>query len=385
MITPQEIAGKALRKYPEYLRSVIQGTSLFPLQIPADKKGATDFATLHKELEALISASKARTGYGYSLEYKRVLTRKHVEQDAISAIYFEREADYLKFLNKVAQAEEFKQTLTQLLQWRPAIKDWLLRQSPDVIFQYKDSWRSICSVVDYLLEHDVAGHYLRTIPVPVHTKFIQRFSAIIYSLLKFLHPERFTKEDLTLDESLGLQKKPHLFMLRWLDKDYCQQFSAGMDIFGVTVEHLKGVSWPVRKIMLVENETNLFLLPAMPGSFGLACGGGALHLLKEIPLFNDSSLYYWGDLDEKGFVLLHDMRGYYPHVKSLLMEDEVVSFHQEEMGKQPKPYRDHEMPALTAAERRAYVFLSAHQGRIEQEKLNQAFILAHLEQLEETT
>ncbi|MBO9564754.1 MAG: hypothetical protein J7621_18405 [Niastella sp.] len=382
MITPREIAGKALRKYTDYLRSVIQGISLFPLYIPADKKGSADFAARHKELEGLIGASKERTGYGYSLEYKKVITRKHGEQDEVTAVFFEQEADYVRFLDKVAQTEDFKLTLEQLLQWRPVIKDWLLQQSPDILFQHKDGWNGICVVVDYLLSHDVAGHYLRTIPVPVHTKFIQRYSAVIYSLLKYLQPARFDKAAFGLEETLGLLKKPHLFMLRWLDDDCCKKYSAGMGVFGITIDYLKSVSWPVRRIILVENETNLFLLPALPGTFGLACGGGALHLLKEIPLFSNSLLYYWGDLDEKGFVLLHDMRLYYPHVKSLLMEDEVIAFHQDEMDSQPKHYRERELPALTTTEKSAYVFLSAHQGRIEQEKLNQAFLQERLLRLE---
>lgn len=382
MITPQEIAGKALRRYTDYLRSIIQGTNLFPLYISADKKAAADFAVRHKELEALISASRERAGYGYSLEYKRVMTRKHGEQDEVTAVYFEQEADYVGYLHKESQTEDFKLMVEQFLQWRPAIKDWLLLQSPDLLFQYSDSWAGIRAVVDFLINHDVSGHYLRTIPVPVHTKFIQRYSGVIYSLLKYLQPERFDKSDLSLEEALGLLKKPHLFMLRWLDRELCAEHSAGMDVFGITVDHLKRIKWAMRKIILVENETNLYLLPALPGAFGLACGGGALHLLKEIPLFKNSALHYWGDLDEKGFVLLHDMRLYYPHVKSLLMDERVVIFHQDEMDKQPKHYRERELSALTNAEKSAYVFLSAHQGRIEQEKLNQSYIQEYLSRLE---
>ena len=381
MITPKEIAGKALRKYTDYLRSVIRGTNLFPLYIPADKKAAVDFAAWHKELEVLISASKERAGYGYSLEFKRVITRRHGEQDEVTAVYFEHEADYLRFLDKVTQAEDFKLILTQLLQWRPAIKDWLLQQSPDILPQYKDGWAGICTVVDYLLEHDVTGHYLRTIPMPVHTKFIQQYNHLIYSLLKFLQPEQFDRTGLTLEEALGLQKKPQLFILRWLDEQFCTEYSTGMNVFGITVDYLRRISWPVKQIILVENETNLYLLPALQGTFALASSGGALHLLKEIPLFHHTALYYWGDLDEKGFVMLHDMRLYYPHVKSLLMGEAVVAFHQEEMGQQQNAYRVRELPELTTEERSAFVFLSAHQGRIEQEKLNQAYLQKYLSRL----
>lgn len=381
MITAQEIAGKALRKYTDYLRSMIQGTDLFPLYIPADRKAAADFATRHKELEALIGSSKERIGYGYSLQYKKVVTRKHGEQDEVTAVYFETEKDYLRSLNKVAQAQDFKMILSQLLQWKPGMKDWLLHQSPDVLLLYGGVWIDICTVVEYLLEHDVTGHYLRTLAVPVHTKFIQQYQAVIFSLLKFLQPARFDHAVFTLEESLGLRKKPHLFTFRWLDSQLCIQNSAGMDVFGITVDYLKRVSWPVKRIILAENETNIYLLPEMQDTFALVSAGGALHLLKDIPLFHNTSLFYWGDLDERGFMMLHDMRLYYPHVKSVLMDEAVMIFHQEEMDRQPKAYRERELPGLTAEEKSAFVFLSASQGRIEQEKLNQAYVQKYLEQL----
>lgn len=381
MITPQEIAGKALRRYSDYQRSIIQDISFFPLHIPADKKASTDFSARHKQLEALIGQSKERTGYGYSLQYRKVFTRKHGEQDEVDAILFEREADYLRFLDKEEQSASFKWILEELKSWRAGIKDWLLTQPPDILHQYADAWKGICGVVDYLLQHKVEGYYLRTLPVPVHTKFIQRYQSVIFSLLKYLQPERFCMESASLEEALGLLKKPHLFTLRWLDQSSAVQYSSGMEVFGISVEYLKQVNWSVKRVILVENETNLFLLPSLPDTVALISGGGALHLLKEVPLFQNTQLYYWGDLDEKGFVLLHDIRLYYPRVSSLMMDEAVVAHHQHEIDKQPRPYREKDLPALSPTEKRAFLFLAANSGRIEQEKLDQSYMQACLSSL----
>lgn len=374
MITPQEIGGKALRKYGDYLRSLIQGSSFFPLPIRADKKAPADFGLRHKALEALISHSKDRTGFGYSLGYRKVVTRQHGEQDEVEVVRFNTEEDYLRFLNKEIEAAEFKDGLGQLLAWQPTLKDWLLQQPPDTLLQYQPAWKGICGVVDYLLTHDVRNLYLRTLQVPVHTKFIQRYKAVIFSLLQFLQPARFGNEGHTLEEALGLRKKPHLFALRWLDLAMAEQFSAGMEVFGVSVDYLKQVAWPVKQIILVENETNLYLLPEMAGSMALVSAGGALHLLKDIPLFRNTQLYYWGDLDEKGFTMLRDVRLYYPHVISVLMDEAVVMHHQLEMDTQPHRYREHDLSVLTGSEKRAFSLLSANNGRIEQEKLDQHYM-----------
>jgi hypothetical protein len=65
------------------------------------------------------------------------------------------------------------------------------------------------------------------------------------------------------------------------------------------------VQWDIRRVILVENETNLYLLPAMPFTLAVFSSGKALHLLGEIGLFGALALYYWGDLDEEGFIMLN--------------------------------------------------------------------------------
>jgi len=370
-----------LRRYTDYQRSLIEGRSFFPLYIPADKKASVDFAKMHQQLQLVISSSKDRKGYGYTLRYRKVVTRKHGEQDEIDAILFETEDDYLRFLDKAEQSLTFKQQLNDLLQWQPTLKEWLATEQPDIIHQYADTWKDVRRVVDYLLLHDVSGHYLRTLPIPVHTKFVQRHSALLWSLLKFLHPERFGEDHQSLEDALQLRKKPHLFSLRWLDLSFASQYSAGMQVFGITVEFLREMTWPLKRIILVENETNLYLFPNMAATMVLCSSGGALHLLKSIPLFHNTSLYYWGDLDEKGFTMLQEIRIMYPHIISLMMDEAVVAHHKKDMDRQPKVYRQREMTGLTPEEHRGYLMLAANQGRIEQEKLQQQYMLDRLAEL----
>lgn len=373
MITPREIEEKAIRKFKSYLVSVIDGTSIFPLFIVANKKGSPDFSVRHKELEQLIGKSKERLGFGYSLQYKTVNTRKHGIQDEIEAICFNTEEDYIQFLNKQDAIVSYKNQLQWLLQWRPAVKSWLVL-SPSSIFDYLLCWKEICSVVDFLIKHDVSGYYLRSLPVPVHTKFISQYQTVIFSLLQHLEPGRFTTEITDTEEILGLRRKPYLFTLRWLDKPMATECSSGMTIFATTVDYLKTIDWPVRQIIFVENETNLYLLPVIKNTLAIFSAGKALHLLREIPMLNLSALYYWGDLDEDGFTMLNDIRGLYPQIKSLLMDENTIAFHQHEMDKQPAKYKHRVLTNLTDNESRAFNIVSTVNGRIEQEKLKQDYI-----------
>jgi hypothetical protein len=373
MITPKEILNKATRKYVDYLCSLVQGNSFFPLIIPADKKVAADFAEQHKELQTLISRSKDRIGYGYSIEYQTVQTRKHGTQDVITAIVFTSETDYLQYLNKLEEVARFKEAIIQLLKWQPNLQEWLIK-NPGAVFQYLPYWKGICAVTDYLLQQDVSHHYLRSIPVPVHTKFIKEKFTIIHSLLRYLHPNRFDTDRREPEMVLGLLRKPFLFTLRWLDPTFATEYSSGMEVFATAVDHLKRVHWPVKRVIMVENETNLYLLPALADTLALVSSGKALHLLKEVPLFSQVALYYWGDLDEQGFVMLNDMRVYYPHIQSFLMDEQVVLLHQQELDTQPAIYKTRELPALTTDERHAFKLIAWHNGRIEQERLSQEYV-----------
>jgi hypothetical protein len=215
---------------------------------------------------------------------------------------------------------------------------------------------------------------MRSLPVPVHTKFIKENEGIILSLLKHLVPGKFTEECAALDVALNLQKKPFIYPMRWLDPLLADQYSHGMEVLGVTSEGLKKLSWEIQAICMVENETNLYLLPQVKGMMAICSWGKALSLLREVPLLQQTKLFYWGDLDDEGFHMLNSFRHHYRHVQSLLMDKATVQFHTAEMSIQTAPYRNAELSYLFEAEQEAYNTLSATNGRIEQEKLQQQYI-----------
>ena len=89
MITPTEIKQKAENKYYFYLQSVVNGESFFPIVIPGKKKPDEDTVRFEKELIDLINHSKEKKGYGYTIDYQTVKTKKHGSQDIpVSIIWF---------------------------------------------------------------------------------------------------------------------------------------------------------------------------------------------------------------------------------------------------------------------------------------------------------
>ena len=94
------------------------------------------------------------------------------------------------------------------------------------------------------------------------------YQTAILALLQYFDPDRFPPQERDLEEALGLRRKPFLFPMRWLDIALAASCSADMEIFSVTVKYLACVSWAVRRVILVENETNLLTLPDIPNWTG---------------------------------------------------------------------------------------------------------------------
>lgn len=376
-MTAADYISKLEKRYNKYLKDLIAGNVFEPIVLTVKQNNAENFAAFNEWLAALMVYNKKGDGKGWELNnWKNVsLSQKKVMGAQVwpQLIKVKTEEDFLFLINKEAHNVEFKKELSKLLSWNAAMSEFLLNK-PERILKLKDVWDDILRVVEFLISNDVSDQYSKSIPLPVNTKFLQTHEAIILELLHQIHPERFIKGQ-DLEDSLSLRKKPFLFKMRWLDKVLAVENSDGMEVFAVSTAYLKSVSWRVQSILFVENETNLYMLPEVEDTLAIFSAGKALHLLKDIPLFHENDILYWGDLDEDGFMMLNDMRKHYSHVSSVFMDEETVNHHQKEIIRQPHKYRnEHHLEKLTDTEMSAFIGMKSVNGRIEQERLQQSFV-----------
>ncbi len=206
------------------------------------------------------------------------------------------EKDFLFLLQKEEEAGVFRTLVNQLVSWDYRIIEWLIA-NPLSVLKYSDDWKGICAVTD-ILQQDVSQYYSRNLPVNVHTKFIDSHRAIILSMLKSLDHERFPENVKDLESAAGLQKKPPLYSIRWLDKTLATRYTAVFDVLALPLVKLQEATWDIREVWLVENETNLYLLESRQNALAIFAQGYALHHLKEITFLRKAPhLFYWGDLD----------------------------------------------------------------------------------------
>jgi hypothetical protein len=369
-------------KYQSYLKSIISNEVFFPIELRGGKKKPTDIIPIYDGMAYFLSNEKSENKKGWKIEWTDWNKKNFSPQEWPKKITIETEEDLLHLLKKEKEVKLFKQILQQLLEWNPSIQDWLVANYKKILAKEK-SWKGICDVVDYFLQNDVSNYYLRSLPVPVHTKFIEDHKDPILPILKHLSPERFSIEGKSLEEKLGLKSKQYLFTVRWLDIDLAKTYNIDLEVMGITLSGLQQLDNNVKEIWLVENETNLYLVPARKNALVIFGGGYGVGSLTNIPLFDKVKLFYWGDLDIDGFNILHNFKKMYNNVESVLMDIETVEYHQaEKIIIEPKS-KNRNLSSLNENELEAFEYLAENKWRIEQEKLNQQYIHQYIQKLKE--
>jgi len=366
-------------KYQDHLRRVILGIPYDPILLRGGKQKPESTTALHSAVESFQKYEKKADRPGWTIEWKAWKTRKLGNQLWPESVTVETEEDLLFLLDKQEELSRFRSLVDQLLSWNPAIRPWLA-EVPLRVLEHGVAWPAIRLVIDFFLRHDVSAYYIRSLPIPVHSKFIEQNELIIYSLLSFLSPERFPKTARRLDEAAGLRQLPFLYPIRWLDKMLSQQYAAGLDILALPYLTLQKSNWIIPEVWIVENQTNLYLLPERKNALAVFVKGKALHNLQNMPFLRKAKIFYWGDLDEDGFEMLDSFRQYYPQTVSVLMDERTVVYHRQFIH--PVPFRRNRTEmTLFPLEKAAYLLLWRHQGRIEQEKLEQLFVQQYIKQI----
>lgn len=362
------------KKYSYVLKNIVLNKPFEPIVLRGGKNKPTNTRDLFASIELFQQYEKKEPLHGWQIEWQEWPSKRLGKQLWPALISVDSLDDFLFLVNKKEEVQQFIKTLTILKSWKPALTEWL-SDKPELVLLHQPSWPEIMQVTDYLLEHDCSSYYLRNIPVPVHTKFLEKNATILLAILTKLAPDKFDAAKGSLEKVIGVKAKPVLFPLRWLDEQLALQYSDGMDVLAATVENLQIRSWQLNEIWLVENETTLYMLPQRTEALAIWSRGKAIELLAGIPWFNNATIYYWGDMDEDGFSILQQCRKLYPHVKSIFMDADCLQYHFQELDKQPAKYKEPSYNLLTPEEMAALEILFEKNGRIEQEKISHTYVL----------
>ncbi|MFH7017374.1 Wadjet anti-phage system protein JetD domain-containing protein [Flavobacterium sp. FlaQc-47] len=370
MISPSEIKTKAGRKYLSFLQSMLEEKPFTELVIRGDKNYTkSSLSEFEKEILLLISQSKEKKGFGYTLDFQKVKTKYLGTQDLPITIYFETETDLLKYLGKEKEAELFKVNCEKIIFNFPELRNWVI-QNPSRIIQNQNEWESILKVCIFFKQNPKPNLYVRELPISVHTKFVERNQAFIKDILDELIPESANTQERQFEKRFNLKFSEPLVRFKILEKEISRNLFSGLDDIAIPVSQFEKLNLPVNKVIIVENKTTLYTtltLPRMNKTIAIFGSGYSVSNLKNVNWFKNLELLYWGDIDVHGFEILSQFRGYFPHTQSRLMDKQTFDrFFENDLGTVSNITRKLN---LTHSEQELYTILKLNNWRLEQEKI----------------
>lgn len=325
----------------------------FPLAIKGSKGSASkDLVSRMNEVAPLIEESKQKNKkrMGYSLEFGQINTRTNGMQTVIKNIYFETENDFLYFIKKENATQNFvsaikilnselhlenqQQNLTVKINFN---SDWIHSHHSELCDSHSDEtnfWHSVCLCVNYLFQNTSSNLYLRQLPVKVHTKFIENNKALIQSLLVFSEPTVCDSieenKKTSFERKYGIKEKPVLVRFRSLDKkillnaNNLQVSEMILQFCDFELFNKADIFSKINRIFIIENEMVYLSFPDVADSICIWGHGFTATVFKSCTWFNKKEIFYFGDLDEHGFLILSDFRKYFPLTKSFCMDSRTL-------------------------------------------------------------
>lgn len=376
MISPAEIKTQVLKWWKPFLQSYLNKETFFPKTIERIGKITSssvreNFEELQSQLEKLENQSKQRLGYGYTINRQDVSFRRAGKHSLPNSISFESADDYIAFLEKRGEWNNFLNSVELIEQRLPQLAAWVV-SNPIAVIENSKIWADILKVCYYFLANPKPNLYIRQLPIDIHTKFIEDNEAILKSLLDFLIPEyRKDDKEKSLARRYYLKYDEPTIRIRILDNNL--KIGELTDL-RIPLSDFTKLNINCSRIIITENKMNFLALPNLSSAIAIWSGGGFMvSYLKQIDWLHGMNILYWGDLDAHGFLILHQVRSYFPQTNAIMMDMETFSrFKIEGLGK-GEPIAAQELNNLSEEEIAMFYFLKNNNFRLEQEKIPQSF------------
>lgn len=283
----------------------------------------------------------------------------------------------MAFIGKGRQAQRFEAVWQQAAAAQPALLAWLSRR-PIQALDLAERWERLLAVVAWLQAHPRPAVYLRQVDVPgVDSKFIEAHRGVLAELLDLALPPEVIETHATgvaqFTRRFGFLDKPVRIRFRPLDPALpslpgCE----GLPDITLDAASFAALALPVERVFITENETNFLAFPPATHAIVVFGAGYGWEALARAAWLHRCQLRYWGDNDTHGFAILDQLRGFFPHAASFLMDRETLLAHRSHWGEEPEPAR-HDLSRLTTEEAAVYDDLrfDRHQPklRLEQERI----------------
>jgi hypothetical protein len=386
--TPADIKTLLRRRWQrgEILASSLTQDPLFPLRLPikgpssahisADFGAARDWIAEWGNQKVIPIEWRA---FSHRLFGNNQMPSAAIIPDAESAV---------KILGSRREWETHQEMIAQCRDSFPELLDWLAKRTITAL-ELAPDWQAVLAVVAWVRDHPRSGLFLRQMNAPgVHTKLVEKYRGVISELLERVLPadaiDASARGTSGFARRYGFRDKPERIRVRFLDPACAiAPERLGLDLT-LDSAAFAVLDPPVERVFITENEVNFLAFPNCPRSLVIFGSGYGWSALAAASWLHQRAIHYWGDIDTHGFAILDQLRSGLPHVRSMLMNREVLLHHRDFWTTEPNPVR-HELPRLTAEETSTLEELKANSGvaapRLEQEKLPFSMLQNELRQV----
>jgi hypothetical protein len=337
--TPADLRAQVQRLWDrgDLLRAAVSGAVTWPVRLSLKAPNAADLSDRFEEVRDWVRAV-ADTPH-VRIDWREWNHRVQGTQRLPAAVWVDTLQAALAFAGKAHQVQRFKALWQQTAAAQPALLAWMSRHPLHAV-DLADRWERLLAVVAWLQVHPRPGVYLRQVDAPeVDSKFIEANLGVLTELLDLaLPPEAIdTRASGTsqFTRRFGLLDKPVRIRFRLLDPAILSLASCqGLPDITLDAASFAALALPIGRVFITENETNFLAFPQVPRAIVVFGAGYGWEALAHAAWLHRCRVHYWGDIDTHGFAILDQLRGYFPHAASFLMDRETLLAHRSHYGEE---------------------------------------------------
>lgn len=319
LIYPKDITKKLKTTYKraEHLKAYLNQEE-FQLSIKfkrlSQKEIEQNFTQIRNWIEELKQSS-------FKIEFQSISYRSLGTQSIPKVLILKQD----EFLKQLSNQKEFKRHIKLIQKSLNTFANLepLLKEKPQLLMENDKVWEQLLIVCDYFITHPMPNLYIRELDIEgIDTKFIENHKKILDTLLCVLldqEPTRLAQNG--FEKRYGLKYDLPTIRFRILDESL---YVGGLSDISLPLNEFTSLNIDCSRVFITENKINGLSFPNIKNAMVIFGLGYGVESLKNVKWLENRELIYWGDIDTHGFAILSQIRGYFSHIESMLMSDEVI-------------------------------------------------------------
>ena len=313
----------------KFLKAYARKIDLFPLRIslkgPKSSELADNFLAVKRWIDLLKNELNQLDKKGVRVEWKQLNNRILGKNEIPSVFVVDNFESLIRIIRVEAKFKLFKSLSEKILADFPCFEQWTA-DNPLKILEYETEWDRILAILRWLKNHPKSGIYLRELSLPnVDTKFIEKHRLILGILLDLILPVDAITQSFRgitgFERRYGFKTKPSLVRFRILDPEL---YINNLADISIPADDFAQLNLSVNYVFITENEINGLAFPQCKNAIVIFGLGYGLDRIACASWLAKTQVMYWGDIDTHGFAMLSQIRSYFSHVESFLMDKNTV-------------------------------------------------------------